>query len=416
MLGLAAQSFGADLADVTSGLSAHLNKQQTTARIERKTMKTRRKQALTPLTTLILALSLSVTSACRQQHAVETTSHGQQPSETEMKVRQLQEKIIAGPADPLPDWAIGPFRQGAVDGREMAFRQVLNWKDPAGLADWKPRAFWNPALLEVDGRLYMLYRTGPTMEGLNSRIALAWSDDGGIRWQDYERNPIIYPTESYEARGVEDPRIYKHNDRYYLFYTAVQDREGGGLYADISLATSADLLHWEKQGRVMPRSVSKGWAKSAVIPRSPAGEAVSIDDEFLMYVSERPLASDKDVEEQMIGRSKDLVHWEFEQEAFLEPNETITSIHEVATITTGFPDSDDMIADVFYVQPNGDWGCGQVRYNRKNPTRALAFTNYGVCSWGGKIIYRGQWLYAQGWLEPEVIRLYTAPLHRSLPR
>jgi hypothetical protein len=382
----------------------------------RKTMKTLSRQVLITLTALALVLILGVHSACRQPPAVETKSNGPKPSETETKVRRLQEKIIAGPADPLPDWAIGPFRQGMVDGREMVFRPVLNWTDPAGVADWKPQAFWNPALLEVNGRLFMFYRTGPTMEGLNSRIALAWSDDGGISWTDYERNPIIYPTEVYEARSIEDPRIYKYHNQYYLFYMAVQDREDGGVYVDISLATSTDLLHWDKQGRVMPRSISKGWAKSAVIPRSPAGEAVSIDGEFLMYISERSLVSDKDVEEQMIGRSKDLMHWEFEQKAFLAPNEKIKTIHEVATMTTGFPSPDDMISDVFYVQPDGEWGCGQARYHRKNPTRSLAFTSYGVCSWGGKIIYRGQWLYAQGWLEPGVINLYTAPIRRSPSR
>lgn len=354
-------------------------------------------------------LSLAAVSACGTRGVVEKEAGVQEPSETETKVQQLQESILAGPEVPLPGWAIGPFRPAEVGGKRMIFRPDLNWTDPAGIKDWQPKAFWNPALLEVDGRLYMFYRTGPSLEGLNSRIGLAWSDDG-VEWHDYERNPILYPTEAYEARSVEDPRVYSYDGRYYLFYMAVQDREEGGVYADIALATSDDLLHWEKQGVVVPRSISNGWAKSAVIPRSPTGEAVKVDGEFLMYISERPYVSDQDTVEQLIGRSSDLVHWTFEQKAFLHLDENISAIHEVASVTTGFPDSDDMVADVFYVRPDGAWGCGQVLYSQDNPSEAEGFTPYGVCSWGGKILYRGRWLYAQGWLEPESISLYAAPV------
>src|SRR5688572_22124602 len=124
------------------------------------------------LARLIAMLSLGAISACARQRT----------SETEIKVRELQERILAGPENPLPPWGIGPFRQLAVDGEPARFRMDVQWKDPAGAEGWAARAFWNPALLEQDGRLYMFYRTGPRLEGLDSRIALAWSDDGGLTW------------------------------------------------------------------------------------------------------------------------------------------------------------------------------------------------------------------------------------------
>jgi hypothetical protein len=330
--------------------------------------------------------------------------------ETEIRVRELQESILAGLEQLLPGWAIGPFRQLVVDGAPATFRMDVQWDDPAGVSGWAANAFWNPSLLEEDGRLYLFYRTGPALEGLHSRIALAWSDDGGLTWTDYEHNPIIYPTEPWEALNTADPRVYKHDGRYYLFYQAAEPREEGGNYSHIALASSADLFTWTKHGRVMSREISKGWAKSAVIPRSPTGEAVRIAGEFLMYVSERPFVSRGDALEQMIGRSQDLVHWEFEQRPFLEPDgDEIQSIFEVATLTTDFPNSDDMVSDVFYLNARGEWACGQVLYSNHNPTEALDFTPYGVCSWGGKIFYRGQWIYAQGWLERDAIQLYAAP-------
>jgi predicted dehydrogenase/predicted GH43/DUF377 family glycosyl hydrolase len=362
--------------------------------------KTNRKQEAPRIVSLIAMLSMGAISACATQAT----------SDTEIRVRALQERILAGPEHPLPGWAIGPFRQFAIDGEPASFHMDVKWDDPAGAEGWAAKAFWNPALLEQDGRLYLFYRTGPKLEGLDSRVALAWSDDGGLTWTDYEHNPIIYPTEPWEQRSVEDPRAYKYDGRYYLFYIAAQHRDSGGVYADIALAISDDLLNWKKHGRVLSREISKGWAKSPVIPRSPSGEAVKIDGEFLMYVSERPFVSRADVEEQMIGRSKDLVNWEFEQRPFLVPDSTnIATIFEVATLTTNFPNSDDMVGDVFYLTPSGEWSCGEVLYDKKNPTEALDFTPYGVCSWGGKIFYRGRWLYAQGWLERDAIQIYAAP-------
>ena len=43
------------------------------------------------------------------------------------------------------------------------------------------------------------------------------------------------------------------------------------------MAVSGDLIHWEKRGQVVPLSVSKYWAKSAVIPRNTKGEPVKLN-------------------------------------------------------------------------------------------------------------------------------------------
>lgn len=327
-------------------------------------------------------------------------------------VAQLVDEITVKPAEPLPEWVIGPFGRGITGGTPMAFRKDLTWSDPTAGAVWRPRAVWNPSLIEVDARLYMFYRAGPTLEGLNSRIALAWSDDGGATWTDYEENPIIYPTESYESRSVEDPVVFKHDDSYYLFYQAVEDMPDGGVYADIALATSSDLLNWRKRGRVIPRSVTGGWAKGPAIVRSPSAEAVQIDGEFLMYLSELPMVGETDAEEQMIGRSTDLLNWSFEQTAYLDPEEIpdVQSIYQVATALTDVPGSDRMVLDFFYAEPDGGYGCAQALYSMEDPTRHLAFNDYGVCTWGGIIAFQGAWLMAHGWEEPAAMHLYTAPL------
>jgi predicted GH43/DUF377 family glycosyl hydrolase len=325
----------------------------------------------------------------------------------------------------VPQWALGIFKIGISDGRPMIFRPDLNWAGPNAPEGWKPDKLWNPSLIVKDGKLYLFYRAGPKLEGLESRIGVAWSENG-IDWEDYEENPVIYPTEANEVRGCEDPRIYKYGDTYYMYYNAVWDKsfqdngvtvvagkEDKWVGVDISLATSKDLFHWEKKGVVVPRSVSKNWAKAAVIPRSPDGEAVMINGQFLMFISERPYASSEDSLEQLIGYSKDLIHWEFEKRHFMLPQKDIHSIYEVATAITNFPGSDDLVMDVFHSKQDGARGCSQILYNKNNPFESISYSNYGLCTWGGMIIFKEQWIFAQGWVEPEAIYLYTAPITRS---
>lgn len=64
------------------------------------------------------------------------------------------------------------------------------------------------------------------------------------RWE----KPIISPEFEYESHGVEDPRIVKIDDLYYLTYTAYDGESALG-----ALATSKDLVHFEKQGILVPK-------------------------------------------------------------------------------------------------------------------------------------------------------------------
>ena len=43
--------------------------------------------------------------------------------------------------------------------------------------------------------------------------------------------------------GVEDPRLVKFGDTFYLTYTGYNKKD-----AQLCLATSKDLLHWQRQG------------------------------------------------------------------------------------------------------------------------------------------------------------------------
>ena len=60
--------------------------------------------------------------------------------------------------------------------------------------------------------------------------------------------PVIFPQFEYESRGTEDPRVTKIDDLYYLTYTAYD-----GQNALAALATSPDLIHFEKHGLLVPQ-------------------------------------------------------------------------------------------------------------------------------------------------------------------
>jgi predicted GH43/DUF377 family glycosyl hydrolase len=60
--------------------------------------------------------------------------------------------------------------------------------------------------------------------------------------------PILVPQADYEFQGLEDPRIVVIDGLYYLSYTAYN-----GINALGALATSTDLIHWDKQGIIVPK-------------------------------------------------------------------------------------------------------------------------------------------------------------------
>ena len=213
-----------------------------------------------------------------------------------------------------------------------------------------------------------------------------------------------------------DPKLYAVDGTFALFYNAhfpvgASERARyaataipmSGVGVDINLAVSDDLITWIKLGPVIDRAVTRCWAKGAVIPRSPLGEAVKIDGGYLMFVSEGCNG------QQHIGRSSDLRAWTFEPHTYIDPNPFDGSLHEVATaLVTG----DRLILDFFYSDAIGP-AAGQALYSLEQPTRAPAYSRGGTRAWGGLISWHGHWLFAQGWDAPpgtHELQFHTAPI------
>jgi predicted GH43/DUF377 family glycosyl hydrolase len=141
----------------------------------------------------------------------------------------------------------------------------------------------------------MLYRAQD--KAGTSRLGYAESADG-IHFT-RRSQPVFSPEKDYEKDGgVEDPRLVQFGDTYYLTYTGYNKKD-----AQLCLATSKDLVHWERRGVILP--AYKGnwnvrWTKSgAIVPEKIGGK-------YWMYF----LGTSQDNKDQTgVASSDDLLHW-----------------------------------------------------------------------------------------------------------
>jgi predicted GH43/DUF377 family glycosyl hydrolase len=145
------------------------------------------------------------------------------------------------------------------------------------------------------GKFVMLYRAQD--RNGTSRLGYAESADG-IHFH-RRPDPVFSPEAEYEKNGgVEDPRLVKFGETYYLTYTGYNKKD-----AQLCLATSTDLIHWQRKGILLP--AYKGnwnvrWTKSgAIVPQKIGGK-------YWMYF----LGTSRDKRDQTgLAYSADLVHW-----------------------------------------------------------------------------------------------------------
>ncbi len=160
---------------------------------------------------------------------------------------------------------------------------------------WESAGTFNPAVILRDGKIIMLYRAQDRSG--TSRLGYAESADG-IHFT-RRSEPVLSPEKDYEKDGgVEDPRLVQFGDTYYLTYTGYNKKD-----AQLCLATSKDLVHWERKGVIL--AAYKGnwnvrWTKSgAIVPEKIAGK-------YWMYF----LGTSSDNKDQTgLASSTDLLHW-----------------------------------------------------------------------------------------------------------
>ena len=230
---------------------------------------------------------------------------------------------------------------------------------------WESGSVYNPAAVVKDGRVALLYRAHA--DDIVSHVGLATSDDG----IHFERlpDPVLSPTEAYEARGAEDPRVTEIDDTYYLTYTGWD-----GIAAQLCLATSTDLVDWTKHGPLFPDfntflAAGDGpagpWSKAGVIV------PMRIDGRYLMYFGEGSIWH---------AWSDDLLHWKPgpSDEPLMTPTGPGTfAEHLVEVGPPPILTNNGLIlllhnAAVKHADGSVRYTCGQLLLSPDDPTRILA--------------------------------------------
>ena len=103
---------------------------------------------------------------------------------------------------------------------------------------------FNPACIRVGDQVRMFYRA--VRMGNYSTIGEC-TFNGPLDLESRADRPMLLPHADYEARGIEDPRITKIEDTFYMTYSVYDGANVMGTYA-----TSKDLKTWERVEPITP--------------------------------------------------------------------------------------------------------------------------------------------------------------------
>jgi predicted GH43/DUF377 family glycosyl hydrolase len=244
-----------------------------------------------------------------------------------------------------------PFGEWQRISAEPVMRPVGNDFESAGV--------FNPAVVKRGNEFVMLYRAQD--KNGTSRLGHATSSDGVhfIR----RAKPVLEPATDYEQDGgVEDPRLTKIKDTYYLTYTGYNKKD-----AQLCLATSRNLIDWKRQGVILPAYKGRwnvGWTKAGAILSH------KINGKYWMYFM---ADADKRPNQMGVAYSDDLVHW-------IEPLdrpvlERRPGYFDSYVVEPGPPPV--MTKDGIFMVYNGAddktvYATGWVLFDKNDPTKVLA--------------------------------------------
>lgn len=111
----------------------------------------------------------------------------------------------------------------------------------------------NPACIRVGEKVHIFYRA--VRHGNYSTIGHCLLN-GPLEVECRADRPVLMPEHAYETQGIEDPRVVKIEDTYYMTYTGYDRTNALGAYA-----TSKDLQTWTKHGVITPQFTYREFKK-----------------------------------------------------------------------------------------------------------------------------------------------------------
>jgi predicted GH43/DUF377 family glycosyl hydrolase len=250
-----------------------------------------------------------------------------------------------------------------VHAVRLVNKPILKPSSGEAAIPWYSLGIFNPAAVKKDGKTILLFRAQD--EKHTSRIGYAESADG-LHFT-INPKPLLSPETDYEkGGGLEDPRVTQIRGTHYLTYTGYNLHD-----AQLCLATSHDLIHWTRQGVILP--TNKGtwntqWTKSgAILPEKVNGK-------WWMYYLGTRTDPDGEARNYMgLASSTDLLHW---RDATKEPVlARRPDAFDSRVMEPGPPPM--MTKDGILLLYNGAdeklvYGPGWALFDRHDPTRLIA--------------------------------------------
>lgn len=224
-----------------------------------------------------------------------------------MTALQWKKQLLIRPEEVPPsqkDWEVlGAFNPGAIemDGAAMLLVRIAErprerregyvalprWDAAQGyVVDWLKEEEIEP----IDARAVRIKSTGLVRLTFVSHLRLArHTPEGRVEWIEGVR---LEPSTAWEEYGVEDPRITRIEDRYWITYVAVS-RQG----VATALASTSDFRQFERHGIIFaPEN------KDVVLfPEKVGGQFVALHRPNTAAAFSTP--------SMWIARSPDLIHW-----------------------------------------------------------------------------------------------------------
>jgi predicted GH43/DUF377 family glycosyl hydrolase len=181
-----------------------------------------------------------------------------------------------------------------VTARRLSDRPILSPR-----LGWMSLGVFNPAAVRVGSKTILLFRAQD--QAHTSRIGYAESANG-LHFT-VRPEPVLGPEMDYEkSGGLEDPRLVEIGGTYYLTYTGYDLHS-----AQLCLATSSDLIHWDRKGVILPAykgTWNEQWTKSgAIVPEKIGGKW------WMYYLGTRKDTDGRQRDFMGLASSDDLLHW-----------------------------------------------------------------------------------------------------------
>ncbi|WP_152970734.1 glycoside hydrolase family 32 protein [Bacillus sp. FJAT-28004] len=142
-------------------------------------------------------------------------------------------------------------KQGPMHWGHARSKDLVRWEHlPVALAPSEDydkgehggQGCWSGSAVDNNGVLTLIY-TGHVDGKIPEEVqSLATSTDG-VTFHKYAANPVIGDSPDAQRFGFRDPKVWKHEDKWYMVVGYGKDGLGKGI-----IYTSSDLLSWEYQG------------------------------------------------------------------------------------------------------------------------------------------------------------------------